>query len=239
MRFVKFSFVAIALAVFFLPKIVLATPEEDRDRCILDVQQSIVLAAQSCNMQYPANPQPCIDSIDTSGIDSCHERYNQATRVTEPTPAGTGGAVVEVNQEAGFNNILKDGIIFANMNDGGDCKEKGECSLDQIMQVVVNVTIFILGISGSVVLLMFVYGGFLWVTSQGNAQRVEKGKDTITQAVIGFALILLAYSMINFLIAALAGNAATPGDTLEETIREACQTGTNPKDCELIPGQGN
>lgn len=136
-----------------------------------------------------------------------------------------------VDPAAGYDNILVEGIIFANMQDDctnaveGDCvtkeecRDQGQCSLDQILQVFVNITIFILGISGSVILLMFIYGGFLWVTSRGDAKRIEKGKDTVTQAVIGFAIILLGYSMINFLIAALAGDA--PGATIEETIDNA------------------
>ena len=128
----------------------------------------------------------------------------------------------------GFDAILREGIIFANMEadcvDGictsrEACVEDGQCTLNQILQVFVNITIFILGISGSVILLMFVYGGFLWVTSRGEAKRIEKGKDTVTQAVIGFAIIVLAYSMVNFLIAALAGDA--PSETIEETIQNA------------------
>ena len=138
---------------------------------------------------------------------------------------------------AGFDEIVGNdgqgggavGLIFANIcespppSEGGtdscDCRREGRCDLDDIMQVFVNVTIFILGISGSVILLMFVYGGFLWVTSRGDAKRIEKGKDTITHAVVGFAIILLGYSMINFLIAALAGDA--PSETIEETIDNA------------------
>lgn len=143
----------------------------------------------------------------------------------------------ENNPTAGFDQIVGTGpqgdnavgLIFANIcssppppegvQDTCTCRGTGQCSLDEVMQVFVNITIFILGISGSVILLMFVYGGFLWVTSRGEAKRVEKGKDTITQAVIGFAIIIMAYSMINFLVAALAGDA--PGETLEETVQNA------------------
>ncbi len=129
----------------------------------------------------------------------------------------------------GYLDILSDGIIFANMqNDCVDtncgttaenCKNFGRCSLNQILQVFVNITILILAISGSVILLMFVYGGYLWVTSRGDSKRIEKGKDTITQSVVGFAIILMAYSMINFLIAALAGDA--PSATIEATLDKA------------------
>lgn len=129
----------------------------------------------------------------------------------------------------GYLNILRDGIIFANMQSdcvdtncgttAENCKNLGQCSLNQILQVFVNITIFILAISGSVILLMFVYGGYLWVTSRGDSKRIEKGKDTITQSVVGFAIILMAYSMINFLIAALAGDA--PSATIEATLDKA------------------
>lgn len=127
------------------------------------------------------------------------------------------------------------GLIFANIceypapTDGRAdtcaCRGTGNCSLDDILQLFVNITVLILGISGSLILLMFVYGGFLWVTSRGDAKRIEKGKDTITQAVIGFAIILLSYSIVNFVIAALAGDA--PGATLEDTIQNAQDNSAN------------
>lgn len=122
------------------------------------------------------------------------------------------------------------GLIFLNICEGPapkegagvdpcDCRREGRCDLDDIMQIFVNVSILILGVSGSLVLLMFIYGGFLWVTSRGDAKRIEKGKETVTQAVIGFAIILLSYSIINFVISALAGD--QPSGTIEETIDKA------------------
>ncbi len=62
-----------------------------------------------------------------------------------------------------------------------------------------------LGISGSIALLMFVWGGFVWLTSQGNPEKIKKGQGTLTWAVIGIAVIFGAYSLVNFIITSTSG----------------------------------
>ena len=52
-----------------------------------------------------------------------------------------------------------------------------------------------LSISGSIALLMFVYGGFLWMTSGGNEGMVDKGKKVILWATLGIVLIASAYAI--------------------------------------------
>jgi hypothetical protein len=130
---------------------------------------------------------------------------------------------------AGYSQIIEEGIIFGNMNDvyvdkDNDiklCRDMGKCSLDQILQIFVNIVTFILGISGSVVLLMFVYGGFMWVTSRGEAKHVQTGKDAMVRSLIGFTIIVLSYSLINFLVAAVVGDNPFDGDSLPQTIDDA------------------
>lgn len=57
-----------------------------------------------------------------------------------------------------------------------------------------------LSIVGSIALLMVVYGGVLWLTSRGDAKMIQKGKDTLTWAVMGIAIIFAAYAIVNALI---------------------------------------
>lgn len=52
------------------------------------------------------------------------------------------------------------------------------------------------GICGSLALIMFVYGGFLWLTSAGNSEQVEKGKKIFTWSAIGLAIIFGAYAIV-------------------------------------------
>lgn len=58
----------------------------------------------------------------------------------------------------------------------------------------------IFGIVGSLALVMFIYGGFLWLTSAGSAEQVKKGKDIFIWAVIGLVVIFSAYSLVRFVI---------------------------------------
>lgn len=60
-----------------------------------------------------------------------------------------------------------------------------------------------LGVSGSVALLMFIWGGFMWLTSAGNADRIDKGKKILIWSTIGMAVIFSAYTIVNAVILAI------------------------------------
>lgn len=62
----------------------------------------------------------------------------------------------------------------------------------------------ILGVVGSIALLIFIYGGFLWMTASGHSDMVQKGKDTLIWASIGLAVIFASYALVKFIFNALA-----------------------------------
>lgn len=59
-----------------------------------------------------------------------------------------------------------------------------------------------LGTVGSLALLMFIYGGFLWLTSGGSADKISKGKQIMTWAGLGLILIFASYALVRFVLAA-------------------------------------
>ena len=61
----------------------------------------------------------------------------------------------------------------------------------------------ILGVVGALSLLFFVYGGMLWLTSMGNSERINKGKETLIWATIGLVVIFSSYAILNVVINAL------------------------------------
>lgn len=156
-------------------------------------------------------------------------------------PAVSFAEPEDVDVGTGYRNIMEQGLIFANIcsrpapeNGGVDdcqCRAQGICSLAEVTQVAVNIIILILGISGTVALLMFIYGGWNWVFAQGRSEFIQAGKDTMKHAIIGLAIIFGAYALINFVIAILGGIA--PGATLEDTI-EALPSENN-GELEVIP----
>ena len=65
----------------------------------------------------------------------------------------------------------------------------------------------ILGVVGSIALLMFIYGGFTWMTSGGNEKNVTKGREIVMWAAIGLIIIFTSYGLIKFVIGSIAGSA--------------------------------
>jgi len=61
----------------------------------------------------------------------------------------------------------------------------------------------ILGVVGSLALLMFVFGGLAWLTSGGNEKRVAAGKDTIIWAAIGLVIVFFSYVIVKFVLEAV------------------------------------
>lgn len=61
----------------------------------------------------------------------------------------------------------------------------------------------ILGVVGSIALIMFIFGGLTWMTSSGSADKVKKGRDMIIWSIIGLAVIFASYGLVRFLILAI------------------------------------
>ena len=65
----------------------------------------------------------------------------------------------------------------------------------------------LLGITGAISLFMMVWGGLVWMTSQGNAEKLKKGKDTVLWTILGLIIIFLSYVILNFIFTIIGGNA--------------------------------
>lgn len=66
-----------------------------------------------------------------------------------------------------------------------------------------------IGISGTLALLMTMYGGFLWMTAMGKPEQVDKGKKVLTWAVLGIILIASAYALTTALFNAILTGSVT------------------------------
>ncbi len=86
---------------------------------------------------------------------------------------------------------------------GISCIESGNCTLNEILGVAVKATTILLGLSGTVALLFFVYGGIVFLISGGSPDKVTKGKQIITNSVIGIIIIFTSYLIIDFTMKAI------------------------------------
>jgi hypothetical protein len=83
------------------------------------------------------------------------------------------------------NTTALGGVVCANATAGG------------VIQVVVNTIIFI-GLA--LALIFLIYGGVKWIMSGGDKAQTETAKNAVTSALIGLAVVLGAYILINVVL---------------------------------------
>lgn len=69
----------------------------------------------------------------------------------------------------------------------------------------------LLGVSGAAALVVFIYGGLMFMLSGGKAERVNTAKSTLIYASLGLAIIFASYAILQFVLQAIGG--ATGAET--------------------------
>jgi len=96
-----------------------------------------------------------------------------------------------------------------------------------------------LSLVGTIFLGLMIYAGILWMTAQGNDDKVQKAKDIIIAAIIGLAVTMSAYAITYFVTNRLTGGAGG-GNTTQSTPAPRATIPTpsadTPKCCEYDCG---
>lgn len=110
---------------------------------------------------------------------------------------------------------------------GQEVSSLAQCSVEDdgndlmtTVQTILNVIVGVVGIAAVAVIIL---GGVTFVTSQGDAAKVTKGKNTIIYGVVGLIVALLAFAIVNFVLSAVFGSTKSGGggggnDDDEESI---------------------
>lgn len=72
-----------------------------------------------------------------------------------------------------------------------------EASLPTIIARIINVT---LGFIGAILVILMLYGGFLWMTAGGSEEKITKARDIIKNSVIGLFIIVTSFAIARFVI---------------------------------------
>lgn len=81
-----------------------------------------------------------------------------------------------------------------------DCSLANPLSANTPQELIGQIINSVLGVVGSLALLMFVYGGLTWMTSSGNQEKVKKGRDILIWSAIGLVIIFSSYGLVRVLI---------------------------------------
>lgn len=102
------------------------------------------------------------------------------------------------------------------------CGNSGTCSLEDIMIVFANTGNYVIGLIGAVVLLMYIIGGIYFITSGGNAERRNKGKEYLKKSTIGLLIVMSAWLIVTFLLKSLGAtvSASAGGSVVPESTKK-------------------
>ena len=105
------------------------------------------------------------------------------------------------------------------------------CTANGILLKAINL---LLMLAGGVAVLFIILGGFRYLTSAGNGESVEKGKNTLVNAVIGLTVILLSSLIVRLVTNTLTnssgggtGGGSGGGGTSNEQRLQALQDQMN------------
>ena len=121
---------------------------------------------------------------------------------------GGGSAGSPIDPESLRNSLIQ--------QYGGPCTPPGCVSLtnpvnaNNALEVFGGAIRVGMGILGAVTLLVVVYGGFMWLTSAGNAEQIKKGTMAITWAVLGIVVIFSSYAIIDLILKGLGVGYTAP-----------------------------
>lgn len=76
----------------------------------------------------------------------------------------------------------------------------GETDLIVIIGRIINIA---LGFLGIVLLVIMLYAGYEWMTSGGDAAKVDSAKTRLRNAIIGLIIIMMSFALVNFILNAL------------------------------------
>lgn len=80
------------------------------------------------------------------------------------------------------------------------CDPVAGCGKAELIQLASNLFNFLISLAMFITVIFTLWGGFIFLTSGGSTDRIERGKKTITAAIVGLIIVLVAWVTINILM---------------------------------------
>ena len=75
----------------------------------------------------------------------------------------------------------------------------------------VEIIRYFIGFLGIIAVIMVMYAGFLWMTSNGEPDKITRAKRTLINSIIGLIIIISAFAIVTFIINFMDGGGGAGG----------------------------
>ncbi len=107
-------------------------------------------------------------------------------------------------------HIASAAIVNCGNGDSSNIEQANTCSFSDLFSAAISLINYFLEGAAVVAVGGVVYGGYLMVTSAGNASHQESGKKAVTNSMIGLAIILLAFLLVKSVFTILNFKGGSP-----------------------------
>ncbi len=91
-------------------------------------------------------------------------------------------------------------VLAAGFLDSLTCLSNGQCQLRDVEAGLLALIKLMIGAVGALALLYFIWGGVQWLTSYGNQQKIQHGRDIMLQTVIGLIVAFMSFLLVEFFV---------------------------------------
>src|SRR3972149_11472509 len=78
------------------------------------------------------------------------------------------------------------------------CIPKDVYTDKSIQNILIDIIDASLSLLFLVVLGFMIYGGYFWMTSMGNEEKIKKSKQILTASIVGFVIVFISFSIVGF-----------------------------------------
>ena len=144
--------------------------------------------------------------------------------------AVSGGLLMPAFADFTDDTGLADTAIAAGYND----------NRTDLPKIIGQLSQSLMGLMGSIFLLLIIYAGVIWMTAQGSEEKIKKARGMISNAVTGLVLTIAAYSIVSFIVTKLIAAQNTAPATSASTTKGGPNTtkinSPNSPPAEVVPG---
>lgn len=96
------------------------------------------------------------------------------------------------------NNNIAHAVCDATSGNPMGCIPDNVYTAKTIQQILIDILDASLNILFLVVMGFLIYGGYYWMTSMGNEERIRKSKQILTASIVGLLIVLTSLSIVSF-----------------------------------------
>ena len=170
-------------------------PNITKEKCVQNGDPAIEKKFDNCAWVEPQSA--CAARV--TEYDADRENIKQLIIARRNGGLTSGGAVTgpgTIKQPGLLAKVLPECVFDSTVH--GECKD-----VNVFIKLAIDMADILLSIIGGIALIAFLYGGFVLILSEGNSEKIEKGKGAMVAALIGLAVVFGAYLMVNILSDAL------------------------------------